>query len=1655
MSYYGDSMSYYYGGGAFANHSSLMTGTGRVYTPHRFAPHLSTISESPLSNYRRYAPVILPSRPKRIIDTADIDVSTPRTLHADHSRPGNRLRRDRPTIRIRSQALKDNPTLREHNERHEKTVGELLREKFFIKDKKPPEDAPKIRQLAHEPLEDPSEAPQGKLTRRMTRRRSSADIQMDPGQLERELAIAQVQAEVLDNLVAEEQAEIEVEVRRGTLLHKNQLRSAAVGKSESEADKSDDTKKKIPKKIKKKKKGTDKPSPPSSAPSTPGEDGKDPAKGFKIEACNSVGDFSTIVVNAKDKQKEIELRESVRLPPPKAARKMEEEEVVVLPIKKPYILDNSRNSVYLTLRQQIAKSSGPRDDEGATNQRSLRSKMDRIKKESDSKPANIRAKDTFKSDTEVGGVINVIDEETSAARCEITSDAKLLMKASEELSRVGGESSQGVIDESAVEETRKSLTRDFGKDVCEDMAITSEDCGEGGSLWELRGAGSGNSQVIDQGSVSGGSPVGKGGDPDILRKKEDEVMGDACSELKISDGKSQIAAGRTDILEKNKPLSKLKSSVSESRISDSKFDGLRKEKLNKSKSLSVESKASAVEKETSLECKKPSDGNKIAIKQETLVEKSKSFSIESAVSLVPKVKMIETTKILDESKFPVVKEISSEDKKLVNESQPLLIENEIPSILKPEESLIEKSENIIDDLKSSEDIKPSNESNPSPLEKELPPESKIEIREKEPLEKSKPLQLKEESTPIKEETPENFKPLSKSKSFTDSALPSLSPPDPPKLKPKPKMTKSKFLSTDSGIGSLELDLHHPEKKTKKKLQNSKGSSFECDEDPKPKLKRSEKPKIPPVKKLKKKLTSAKSLPLPLLNDPPKDIILTRVSPTEENPPKGPFKSLRSFPLAKSEPKPLPPLKEDEKTDEIDFWSEIRSSSPPKIDPPKLSLKPQLPDEIIRDEVKPNTSEIIQDAITKEVKLPEAIFDNLSSENSLSSESNCETAETTGMEVLLSPVSETQSEVPGDDVKSVEKGAVMEVGSTGVVETSDVETTARDEDRKLLLDVSGGSDGPAEQVPEEGSEPSTPVVEVPPLLTSVEPIPEVPEAPEDEDEDDSPVTPTNEDASGGLSKWDKTTDLTTLNGKNVPSSDAGNEVATPKVSKKKLSRRKKSGSEDTIVRRVPEKITSSTEVSKVCQFPKKNLKTSPPKPAKRPIDLNKMFYTTPSSLLTATPRDLAKVKRVKVKKEKHPVRTPSASSDSTGSTRSSQDTTSSRSNSTEVEDENGQKRISSTRSNDSGFDGSPRLSTPSQSSDNQRNSDSSDHVHGSGRITPPATNLPRFKKYTVEDFHFLKVLGKGSFGKVLLAELRGTDCVYAVKCLKKDVVLEDDDVECTLIERKVLTLATRHPYLCHLFCTFQTDSHLFFVMEYLNGGDLMFHIQKSGRFPEFRARFYAGEIWSGLNFLHKKGIVYRDLKLDNVLLDFEGHIRIADFGMCKLQIFLDRTADTFCGTPDYMAPEIIKGLKYNQAVDWWSFGVLLYEMLTGQSPFSGCDEDELFWSICNERPFIPRYLSQEAMDVLVALLEKDAGKRPMGHEIQAHAFFHSLSWDRLERRLLDPPFKPALEHTLDTRYFDTAFTAEKPRLTPVPEQILTSMDQGVFRGFSYTNPNATD
>lgn len=340
-----------------------------------------------------------------------------------------------------------------------------------------------------------------------------------------------------------------------------------------------------------------------------------------------------------------------------------------------------------------------------------------------------------------------------------------------------------------------------------------------------------------------------------------------------------------------------------------------------------------------------------------------------------------------------------------------------------------------------------------------------------------------------------------------------------------------------------------------------------------------------------------------------------------------------------------------------------------------------------------------------------------------------------------------------------------------------------------------------------------------------------------------------------------------------------------------------------------------------------------------------------------------------------------------------------------------------------------------------------------------TNRLRFKKYTIDDFNFLKVLGKGSFGKVMLAEIKGQNRYFAIKCLKKDVVLEDNDIECTMIERKVLALGSNHPYLCKLFCTFQSTSHLFFVMEYLSGGDLMFHIQQIGRFDQDRARFYSAEIVCALKFLHRKGIVYRDLKLDNLVLDIEGHVRLVDFGMCQMRIYREECLPSnFCGTPHYIAPEIIKGQTYNQSVDWWSFGVLLYEMLIGQSPFNGTDEDELFWSVCNEEATFPRFISKEAKHIISLFLIKNPERRLgmpecAAGDVCSQPFFQVINWDNLERKEILPPFKPHVKGPYDVSNFDSNFTLEKPILSPIDQEILDSMDQEQFQGFTYTNPSS--
>ncbi|XP_051945610.1 protein kinase C eta type-like isoform X2 [Xyrauchen texanus] len=328
---------------------------------------------------------------------------------------------------------------------------------------------------------------------------------------------------------------------------------------------------------------------------------------------------------------------------------------------------------------------------------------------------------------------------------------------------------------------------------------------------------------------------------------------------------------------------------------------------------------------------------------------------------------------------------------------------------------------------------------------------------------------------------------------------------------------------------------------------------------------------------------------------------------------------------------------------------------------------------------------------------------------------------------------------------------------------------------------------------------------------------------------------------------------------------------------------------------------------------------------------------------------------------------------------------------------------------------------------------------------------------ISNFTLLQVLGKGSFGKVMLVRLNCSDRVFAVKVLKKDIILQDDDVECTMTEKRVLSLASSHPYLTQLYCCFQTPERLFFVMEFVNGGDLMFHIQKSRKFEENRARFYTAEISSALIFLHSKGIVYRDLKLDNVLLDKDGHCKLADFGMCKEGMFEGVVTGTFCGTPDYIAPEILQEMLYGPSVDWWALGVLLYEMLSGHAPFEAENEDDLFESILNEEIIYASWLSINAIDILKAFLMKNPSRRlgcvaADGGEsaITCHPFFTGIDWDKLNRRELDPPFKPRIKTAEDVNNFDPDFTQEDPTLTPIDDCLIPSISQDEFRDFSFTS-----
>ncbi|XP_029621264.1 ribosomal protein S6 kinase alpha-2 isoform X5 [Salmo trutta] len=332
----------------------------------------------------------------------------------------------------------------------------------------------------------------------------------------------------------------------------------------------------------------------------------------------------------------------------------------------------------------------------------------------------------------------------------------------------------------------------------------------------------------------------------------------------------------------------------------------------------------------------------------------------------------------------------------------------------------------------------------------------------------------------------------------------------------------------------------------------------------------------------------------------------------------------------------------------------------------------------------------------------------------------------------------------------------------------------------------------------------------------------------------------------------------------------------------------------------------------------------------------------------------------------------------------------------------------------------------------------------------------FEKADPSQFELLKVLGQGSYGKVFLVrKIRGSDRgqLYAMKVLRKATLKVRDRVR-SKMERDILA-EVNHPFIVKLHYAFQTEGKLYLILDFLRGGDLFTRLSKEVMFTEEDVKFYLAELALALDHLHSLGIIYRDLKPENILLDEEGHIKITDFGLSKEATDHDKRAYSFCGTIEYMAPEVVNRRGHTQSADWWSFGVLMFEMLTGSLPFQGKDRKETMVLILKAKLGMPQFLSPEVQSLIRALFKRNPANRlgagPDGvEEIKRHNFFGNIDWNKLYRREIKPPFKPAVGRPEDTFHFDPEFTSRTPTDSPgIPPSDNTHQ---LFRGFSFVATN---
>ena len=319
------------------------------------------------------------------------------------------------------------------------------------------------------------------------------------------------------------------------------------------------------------------------------------------------------------------------------------------------------------------------------------------------------------------------------------------------------------------------------------------------------------------------------------------------------------------------------------------------------------------------------------------------------------------------------------------------------------------------------------------------------------------------------------------------------------------------------------------------------------------------------------------------------------------------------------------------------------------------------------------------------------------------------------------------------------------------------------------------------------------------------------------------------------------------------------------------------------------------------------------------------------------------------------------------------------------------------------------------------------------------------------FKVLSVIGRGFYGKVMLCQNIDTQEIVAIKTIHKNRLIMQNKVHTVITERNILTKA-QHPFIVSLRFAFQTSSKFYLGLEYAPGGELFYHVQRLGNLPLEDVRLYIAEICLAIQHLHSIGIIYRDLKPENVLLDADGHVKLTDFGLSKDLSLIGETTTTFCGTSEYLAPEVVKRQNYGFAVDWWSVGILTYELLFGIPPFTSPNRIRLFQNICEAEPSFPIGTTPEVIDFIKLLLTKDPKKRPSFENIKTHPFFNGLDFNDVLQKKITPSFKPNIEKLTQPNNFDATFTKETAADSYVMP-VIGSQEQ--YPGFSYVDQEYFD